>query len=431
MQALPIEFILEVSAIFAGVLFALVALIGIYHYSRDIQYRRWAFTHLLFWVAFIPENSLSPFPYLGFLGSMILRVLASLLLLKAYNFRRLSTVRNSILYLSVLIGSIAFIALLMFFALSPTTVATPTSIIMTYSFTYVSHRILKNGRERSTFRSLAGVSYGIWALASLPMSLLPLIPAVFLVGYIQFIAQSLVMITMFLAFIGSTNQRIEDNLRMTSLYASLVSHDLRNFVNVASGAIELVKGKEGEDQQFLDTARKTLKSASTFLRKIRGLWLDITMQSESIVDLDLREILDEVLERARGEHSLSEEEIRLSCPLKCYVSTTPLIEQVVWNLVDNAIRYSKGLPKVKVSVMEGSDIAVSIQDTAGGLSKYQKERLLKKNDDVSSLGIGLMLVREITQNYGIQLTLKEVVEDDKVVGTIFTLHLPHSGGVPP
>lgn len=430
MQYLPIEFVLESSAIFAGVIFALVALFGIYYYSADIQYRRWALTHLSFWIAFVPPNVFIGIPYLGDFLSMIIKFYASILLLRTFNFRRLSKVPNQIAHpLTFVI--ISFFWLVIASNNLPSSIsAMPTSFAMAFAFFYAAREIIRNSRDRSKIWLSAGASYFLWACASVPMIFLPFFEGVIIAGYVQFVGQAAVMITMFLAFIGTTRKRIEENLRLTTVFGSLVSHDMRNYLNVAQGAIELVDGDDPESWEMLETAKRSLNSASDFMTQLRSIWMDLGSHNIHINDLDLCDILQEVMQRVAKEHSLRREQIDVNCSGKFYVSTTPLISQVIWNLIDNAIRHSKEEPSISISVCSGSSVILSILDRSGGIAPPIKKKMLAENGDRNGFGLGLMLVKEITTIYGIRLTIEDRLENEKIVGTKFSIFLPHSGGIP-
>lgn len=430
MQYIPIEFVLESSAIFAGVIFALVALFGIYYYSTDIQYRRWALTHLSFWVAFLPPNIFAGLPYAGEFVSTILRIYACILLLRAFNFRRLSKVPNRIMHTATFIAISLFWIPVTYFLLPPNLSAIPTSLLMTLTFFYVSYEILSSKRNRGIIWRSAGASYLLWAISSLPMIFLPLYPEVLVAGYVQFIAQAAVMITMFLSFIGSTTKRVEENLRLTNVVASLISHDLRNYLNVAHGAIILAEGKDDESNDMLETSKRALDAATEFMNQVRSIWIDLEAQMDHITDLDICEVISDVIHRSIEEHSLEPDRIRLDCPSKCYVSTTPLVSQVVWNIVDNAVSHSNGVPEILISVQMKDSVEIAFSDRCNGFPPELKKKILSPEQDNNGFGLGLMLVKEITSIYGIQIGIEDRVVDNEVVGSVFTLCLPHSGGVP-
>ncbi len=430
MQYLPIEFVLESSAIFSGVIFALVSLFGIYYYSTDIQYRRWAITHLAFWIAFLPPNIFIGLPYAGDFVSMLLRVFACILLLRAFNFRRLSKLSNHITHPATFLGISMFWIVVVTSSLPSNVSAIPTCTLMAMTFFYVSKEILCNRKDRSKIWLSAGVSYLLWGLASIPMIFFPIFPELIIAGYVQFIGQALVMITMFLSFIGSTRRRVQENLRLTTVLSSLISHDLRNYLNVTQGAIQLVEGNDEESREMLQTAMRSLDSASDFINRVRSVWIDLGAQIIHIDDFDICEIIREVTNRAIKEHSLKEGQIIIDCECKSYVSTTPLISQVIWNIIDNSIRHSRTEPEISISAYSSSSIDLVIMDRSGGLSPQIKKALLTKEESKNGYGLGLMLIREITDIFSIPIDVIDRVEGQDVVGSIFKLSLPHSGGVP-
>ena len=106
-----------------------------------------------------------------------------------------------------------------------------------------------------------------------------------------------------------------------------------------------------------------------------------------------------------------------------------LIVQVLINLIDNAIKYTKKGSKIEISAVEkDNQIAITVADNGNGIADEIKPRVFemfytgmdKIVDSRRSLGLGLALCKSIVNAHGGEIT----VTDNKPHGAIFTFTLP-------
>lgn len=430
MQYLPVDPIIEQTALYTGAVFAAVVLLGVYYYSGDARYKRWALSQLAFWAAFLPPSLFNGVPLFGDFLSMLLEVLGAIILLRAFNYRRFSKASNRLIYSVVLVILLSLWLPVVMFTAPLSVPAIPSTVIMIYAFAYAARTILNETENRSVIWASGGWSYVLWFLASVPLVLLPMIPGVILARFIQILAQLGVTITLFISFIDNTKQRIQGNLKLATISGSLLSHDLRNYLNVAQGAIDLVNVKDEDSADMIATAMRALQSAVAFMHQTHNLWTELGSGPAYLTDIDLQSIVKEVVARAKQEHTLREGQISIELSERCYISSSSLIAQVIWNIIDNSIEHSKSEPIIRIKLLASSSIVLSIADWSGGIPEEQKERIMSRKSNPAGLGIGLMLVREISHIYGIPIKVEDNVEDGSPVGTVFTMTFPYSGGVP-
>jgi PAS domain S-box-containing protein len=105
------------------------------------------------------------------------------------------------------------------------------------------------------------------------------------------------------------------------------------------------------------------------------------------------------------------------------------IEQVLSNLLTNAIKYSPGTPTIILSVSQDkSGTLVSVQDFGSGIYKKDIDRIFdrfyrtgeKANSPISGFGLGLYITREIIKGHGGEIW----VESTKGKGSTFSFRLP-------
>lgn len=106
-----------------------------------------------------------------------------------------------------------------------------------------------------------------------------------------------------------------------------------------------------------------------------------------------------------------------------------MIENMLENLCDNAIKYSKENTAIRISLFhENNHIVLQVQDEGIGISKDDQQRVFERffcvdksrNKAINGIGLGLSIVKNIAHYHGATLTLESELD----VGTCFTIRFP-------
>jgi two-component system phosphate regulon sensor histidine kinase PhoR len=106
-----------------------------------------------------------------------------------------------------------------------------------------------------------------------------------------------------------------------------------------------------------------------------------------------------------------------------------LITNLVFNLLDNAIKYSKEKPEIHVSTeIKGNSISLMIEDNGIGISKVDQKKIFEKFyrvptgniHNVKGFGLGLNYVKEIVEKHGGAITFSSKLG----IGSKFTVSIP-------
>lgn len=107
------------------------------------------------------------------------------------------------------------------------------------------------------------------------------------------------------------------------------------------------------------------------------------------------------------------------------------LAQALWNLLDNAVKYSGENAVVRVEVEPGDPVSIRVRDQGIGISPSEKDRIFRKfvrgssakARDVKGTGIGLAMVKHIVDAHG----GKVLVASEPGKGSTFTILLPSGG----
>jgi two-component system phosphate regulon sensor histidine kinase PhoR len=104
------------------------------------------------------------------------------------------------------------------------------------------------------------------------------------------------------------------------------------------------------------------------------------------------------------------------------------LEQILSNLIDNAIKYASGASVTLAAAVRDGDVVISVKDTGPGIAAKHLPRLFERfyrvdrgrSRDVGGTGLGLSIVKHLTEALGGHV----VVESLPGVGSTFMIHLP-------
>jgi signal transduction histidine kinase len=156
----------------------------------------------------------------------------------------------------------------------------------------------------------------------------------------------------------------------------------------------------------------------------------IPADSAPQVDTDLGQLVRMVVTELDGTNASGDSHVRLDLAEGVVGPWDPIrTEQIVQNLVSNAIKYGRGRP-VMVKVSAGSDGAVlAVQDAGDGIPEpdiahvFEKFFRARGDEKISGLGIGLYVVKQLVNRMGGAVSVESRIGE----GTRFAVRLPFHG----
>jgi two-component system sensor histidine kinase KdpD len=211
---------------------------------------------------------------------------------------------------------------------------------------------------------------------------------------------------------GAVDRRRADEERLRNALLSSVSHDLRTPLGVITGAVSTAL----ETPDLPEPARRELlQSAQEEAQRLHRLvsnLLDITRLESGSIDLHTEWTpMEEVVGAALNRRELASEahRVRVSLPedLPLVAMDGVLMEQLLLNLLDNALKYSPpGSPVDIKAWAAGKSLTLSISDQGPGIPAGEEERIFEKlargqaASNRPGAGLGLAICRGIVTAHG-------------------------------
>jgi two-component system, OmpR family, sensor histidine kinase KdpD len=234
--------------------------------------------------------------------------------------------------------------------------------------------------------------------------------------------------------------RAETEHLRNSLLSS-VSHDLRTPLAAMAGtASSLLETPADRDPAIRREMLQTIVDESHRLSRLVDNLLDMTrIEAGAVVPNRQWHVLEEIVGSAlnRVRHELESRPMRTDLPPDLPLLSVDglLIEQVLVNLLENAVRYTPAGTPIELSAhVSGRQVEIRIADEGPGLPLGTEERVFEKffrgstsPDGRRGVGLGLAICRGIVQAHGGKLTARNRPEG----GAEFVMSLPCETAPPP
>jgi two-component system sensor histidine kinase KdpD len=230
-------------------------------------------------------------------------------------------------------------------------------------------------------------------------------------------------------------RRSAETERLRSALLTSISHDLRTpLASILGSATSLKRYRKGLDDAAQDELIDTIEEEAERLNRFIANLLDMTRLESGAVEprlelTDLTDVVGSALHRAGDVLSRHEVHVELAGNLPMLKLDPVLFEQVLFNLLDNAAKYSHAGTRIELRARrEGQRIAVDVRDEGDGIPPADVERIFDKFYRVQAsdkkragTGLGLAICRGFIEAMG--GTIVAGNRPDRR-GAIFTITLP-------
>ena len=225
-------------------------------------------------------------------------------------------------------------------------------------------------------------------------------------------------LTPFLATIRQQHEDILKNAQMRQEFTANVSHELKTPLTAISGYAELIEhGMAGKEtaERFAGEIHKNASRLLTLINDIIQLsQLDGGRKQMEYVNLDLYALAEECVDMLALNAQKQNVMMRVRGRNSMVMADKQLMEELVYNLCDNAIRYNNRGGSVTVTVdQEDGHTYLAVKDTGIGISKENQERVFERfyrvdksrSKATGGTGLGLAIVKHIVAQHGAKLSL--------------------------
>ena len=222
----------------------------------------------------------------------------------------------------------------------------------------------------------------------------------------------------FIQMIRKQHQDLLHSAKMRQEFTANVSHELKTPLTAISGYAELIEtgmASEEDTRRFATGIHKSATRLLTLINDtIRLSELDVSKEELDVEKLNLLVMAKACVEML--QISAEKHHVTISADGEdCFImGNRTMIDEVLYNLVGNAIRYNYENGKVYVKVgQENGKVALTVSDTGIGISKEHQERIFERfyrvdksrSKSTGGTGLGLAIVKHILVSHGAKLEL--------------------------
>ena len=266
-------------------------------------------------------------------------------------------------------------------------------------------------------------------------------PTLFLLGNIM---PQMGLSVLLVAFIAITFLFLYRNLLaqrrlalMKNDFISNITHELKTPIATVNVAIEALRNFDAlsnpeRTKEYLDISATELQRLSMLVDKVLKLSMfenkDIELQYEEI---DLEKLVEDVIHSMRLQFEKQKATISFKTFGPDFMITADRmhITSVIYNLIDNALKYSQANPTIKIEMVSiSNDLQLSVSDNGIGISADYTSKIFEKffrvpsgnHHNIKGYGLGLSYVAEVVRKHNGTIDL----ETELGKGSRFIIKLP-------
>ena len=236
--------------------------------------------------------------------------------------------------------------------------------------------------------------------------------------------------------IRSQHEEILRSANMRVEFTANVSHELKTPLTSISGYAELIESGMAEGDMIKRFAGEIHKNASRLLTLINDIirlsQMDAPEYQMEWENVDLAQTAESVLEQMKLNAQQMNVDLQMDGRTAMVSADRQMMEELIYNLCDNAIRYNVYGGSVNIQVHPVRDhVRLVVQDTGIGISEENKERVFERfyrvdksrSKATGGTGLGLAIVKHIAAKHGAQIEM----ESELGRGTRITVTFKRAG----
>lgn len=238
--------------------------------------------------------------------------------------------------------------------------------------------------------------------------------------------------------ITSYIDKLVESEKIRSEFTANISHELKTPLTSINGYAEMIASGITSKEEAINFANIINKEGLRLLDLIDDIINLSKLESingeemlETFESIDLYELANDIVENQRNRALERNINLELIGEKLDFFTNKRMIENLISNLIDNAIKYNKDNGKVTVEVYkESNNCIIKVKDTGIGISHQDQDRVFERfyradksrSKKIGGTGIGLSIVKHIVEKHQGQVNLKSKLD----LGTEVEIVLPES-----
>ena len=265
------------------------------------------------------------------------------------------------------------------------------------------------------------------------------------VGMVAFIIGTFITLFLLAFHLGTAgnerraNKRIEESVRESEQgrqrFLRRLDHEIKNpLTGLRAALVNLQEsGDSTERQRASENAGRAVERLTRLLTDLRKL-SDLDERAIERLPVDVPDLLEDVVEASRSLPAYEGRNINLfiskvPSPFPMLTGDRDLLVLAVYNLVENALKFTSAADSLEVRALEdGRAIVIEVADSGTGISSEDQSKIfeeLYRGSNARSTegsGLGLALVNRIIALHGGAVAVRSNQSEPR--GTVFTVRLP-------
>ena len=226
-------------------------------------------------------------------------------------------------------------------------------------------------------------------------------------------------------------------VKVKSEFINNMTHELKTPLATMSVALEAISGfdlsKDADrTKEYVDISRHEVSRLSLLVDKVLNIAVfDREGSNIKMGTIKMNEIIEEILDsmKLQFDHKNADVQFNNTSSNPSVKGDAVHLTNVVYNIIDNALKYSGDEPKVEINMLESAgNLKISIQDNGIGIPKEYTDKVFDRffrvptNDqhNVKGHGLGLSYVKDVINKHGGSISVESVEN----TGTKFTIIIP-------
>lgn len=227
------------------------------------------------------------------------------------------------------------------------------------------------------------------------------------------------------------NELKAQNEKIRREFSANVSHELKTPLTSITGYAQMINNGMARQEDFLTFTGKIEKEAERLLLLINDIIELSDLDERGIVNEEVVELLEIVREVITMlEESASRRNIRIFCSRNsvCVKGSRTMLSELVYNIIDNAVKYNKDGGSINVFVGRvGDNAEITVKDTGIGIPDEDKDRIFERfyrvdkshSKTVGGTGLGLSIVKHIAICHNAEINVQSELGQGTTISVIF------------